>query len=247
MKALEGKTAVVTGGARGIGEAIARRLVADGCNMVILDIQEDAAKKTAEDLAKSGVKTASYALDVADAEAATEVMKSIAKEFGGIDILVNNAGITRDNVLLRMKEDEWDAVLRVNLRSVYACTKAAARYLLKSPAGRIVNIASVVGVMGNAGQANYSASKAGIIGFTKSCAKEFASRKITANAVAPGFIRTAMTDTLSEDVVNQMLAAIPLASFGEVADVAEAVRFLAGEESRYITGQVIQVDGGMVM
>ena len=185
--------------------------------------------------------------DISSTDAATEMIDQAVKEFGRIDILVNNAGITRDGLLMRMKEEDWDAVLTTNLKGVFNCTKAAVKYMMKQKAGRIVNISSVVGVMGNAGQANYSAAKAGVIGFTKAVAKEVAARGITVNAIAPGFIKTDMTSVLSEKVVEGMLNSIPLHKLGETEDIAKAVLFLASDDANYITGQTLHVDGGMVM
>ncbi|MFW5856393.1 MAG: 3-oxoacyl-[acyl-carrier-protein] reductase [Planctomycetota bacterium] len=240
--------AIVTGGARGIGEAIARRLAADGLAIAIWDVNEDAAKATADAIASDhGVPTAGAAVDVTDADAVAAAAKDAHGAFGGIAALVNNAGITRDNLILRMKEEDWDLVLRINLKGAFLCTQAAGRYMLKARAGRIVNIASVVGVMGNAGQANYSASKGGLISLTKTSAKEFAARGVTVNAIAPGYIRTAMTDELSDEVKEAMQGIIPLGSFGEAEDVAAATAFLLSGAARYITGQVLHVDGGMVM
>ena len=185
--------------------------------------------------------------DISSTDAATEMIDQAVKEFGRIDILVNNAGITRDGLLMRMKEEDWDAVLTTNLKGVFNCTKAAVKYMMKQKAGRIVNISSIVGVMGNAGQANYSAAKAGVIGFTKAVAKEVAARGITVNAIAPGFIKTDMTSVLSEKVVEGMLNSIPLHKLGETEDIAKAVLFLASDDANYITGQTLHVDGGMVM
>ncbi len=243
-----GKTAVVTGGAQGIGEAIARRLARQGVNLVLWDVQEQSSRATAKAVAASaGVRAEGMAVDVTDAQAVAQAAKQAHKAFDGIDLLVNNAGVTRDNLLLRLPEADWDLVLRVNLKGAFLCTQAVGRYMLKARAGRIVNIASIIGLMGNAGQANYAASKGGLIALTKSTAKEFARRGVTANAVAPGFIRTAMTDALEESTQQEMLGAIPLARFGEAGDVAGAVEFLLSDAAAYITGQVLVVDGGMVM
>lgn len=245
---MRGRNAVITGGARGIGEAIAKALAKMGANIIIWDVLEDQAKATADALAKEfGVKTGGYSVNVTNGESVEAAAEAAAKDFGSIDVLVNNAGITRDGLLIRMKEEDWDAVLAINLKGVWQCTKSVGRIMLKARKGAIVNIASVVGVMGNAGQANYSASKAGVIGLTKTSAKEFASRGIRVNAVAPGFIRTAMTDKLTEDQRAKMAALIPLGSLGTPEDVADAVAFLASDASRYITGQVVNVCGGMVM
>jgi 3-oxoacyl-[acyl-carrier protein] reductase len=193
------------------------------------------------------VKVRGYKVNVTDSSEVDQAVGQVLKDLGRLDVLVNNAGITRDGLIMRMKDEDWDAVLAVNLKGTFLCTRAASRPMLKQRAGRIVNIASVVGLMGNAGQANYSASKAGIIGLTKSCAKEFGSRGVTVNAVAPGFIKTAMTDKLTEEQRSKMLELVPLGRLGEVADVAAAVAFLASDDAGYVTGQVLTVDGGMVM
>ncbi len=242
------KTAIITGGARGIGEAIARKLAAAGANIVIWDVMEDVAVETATKLGDEfGVKTRGLGVNVTSSEAVDEATKAILKEFGNIDLLVNDAGITRDNIILRMKEEDWDLVLNINLKGAFLCTKAIGRYMLKARYGRIVNIASVIGLMGNAGQANYGASKAGLIGLTKTSAKEFASRGVTVNAVAPGYIRTAMTDALKDEVKEEMLKLVPLRKLGEPEDVASCVGFLLSDSAKYVTGQVLTVDGGMVM
>ncbi len=243
----EGKIAVVTGAARGIGQAIAYNLAARGADIVLGDIKAEWLSESAEGIKKLGRKVWCFELDVTNATAVQNVFNDIAAETGRIDILVNNAGITKDGLLMRMSEEDWDAVLTVNLKGTFACTKAVSRIMMKQRSGSIINIASVVGLMGNAGQANYAASKGGVIAFTKSVAKEFASRNIRANAVAPGFISSKMTDALSDEVRQKMLEAIPLASFGTPEDVANAVAFLASDQSSYITGQVISVNGGMVM
>ena len=243
----EGKIAVVTGAARGIGQAIAYNLAARGVDIVLGDIKAEWLSESAEGVKKLGRKVWCFELDVTNATAVQNTFNDIAAETGRIDILVNNAGITKDGLLMRMSEEDWDAVLTVNLKGTFACTKAVSRIMMKQRSGSIINIASVVGLMGNAGQANYAASKGGVIAFTKSVAKEFASRNIRANAVAPGFISSKMTDALSDEVRQKMLEAIPLASFGTPEDVANAVAFLASDQSSYITGQVISVNGGMVM
>ena len=243
----EGKIALITGAARGIGQAIAFDLAARGADIVVCDIKAEWLTETAEGVEKLGKKAYCFELDVTNAEAVQKVVNDIAAATGRIDILVNNAGITRDGLLMRMSEEDWDAVLTVNLKGTFVCTKAVSRIMMKQRSGAIINIASVVGLMGNAGQANYAASKGGVIAFTKSVAKELSSRNIRANAVAPGFISSKMTDALSDEVRQKMLDAIPLASFGTPQDVANAVAFLASDQSSYITGQVISVNGGMVM
>ncbi len=243
----EGKIALITGAARGIGQAIAFDLAARGADIVVCDIKAEWLTETAEGVEKLGKKAYCFELDVTNAEAVQKVVNDIAAATGRIDILVNNAGITRDGLLMRMSEEDWDAVLTVNLKGTFVCTKAVSRIMMKQRSGAIINIASVVGLMGNAGQANYAASKGGVIAFTKSVAKELSSRNIRANAVAPGFISSKMTDALSDEVRQKMLDAIPLSSFGTPQDVANAVAFLAGDQSSYITGQVLSVNGGMVM
>lgn len=245
---MQGKTAIITGGARGIGEAIATVLARMGANIVIWDVLADQAKATADNLAKEhNVKTAGFAVDVTKADSVDAATEGALKEFGSLDILINNAGITRDGLIIRMKEEDWDQVIAINLKGVWQCTKSVGKVMLKARKGSIVNIASVVGVMGNAGQANYSASKAGVIGLTKTSAKEFAPRGVRVNAVAPGYIRTAMTDKLNDEQRTKMQALIPLGELGTPQDVADAVAFLASEAARYITGQTINVCGGMVM
>jgi 3-oxoacyl-[acyl-carrier protein] reductase len=243
----KGKTAIVTGSARGIGQAIALDLASKGADLVICDVKAEWLTETEAALKQLGAKVTCKELDVTSSEACQRVFNEIAEENGRIDILVNNAGITRDGLLMRMSDDDWDAVLTVNLKGTFNCTKAVTRTMMKQRSGSIINIASVVGIMGNAGQANYAASKGGVIAFTKSVAKELSSRNIRANAVAPGFISSKMTDALSDDVRQKMLDAIPLNSFGTPQDVANAVAFLAGDQSSYITGQVLSVNGGMVM
>jgi 3-oxoacyl-[acyl-carrier protein] reductase len=247
MMDFKGQVALVTGGARGIGRSIAERLAAGGADIVVADIALDAAEETAGELAKTGVRAIASAADVADGESVASLIKESVEEMGRLDILVNNAGITRDGLVMRMKDEDWDSVLAINLKSVFLCSKEAVKVMAKQRYGRIVNIASVVAFMGNPGQANYSASKAGMVGLTKTVAREYASRGITANAVAPGFIVTAMTDALPENVKEEMLRAIPLGKFGTPGDVAEAVAFLASTNASYITGQAIHVNGGMYM
>ncbi|MGD0884798.1 MAG: 3-oxoacyl-[acyl-carrier-protein] reductase [Thermodesulfovibrionales bacterium] len=241
------QVALVTGSARGIGKAIAEGLARRGADVVIADVNLDDARRTSAELAGLGGKTMAVSIDVSKSEEVIKAFEEIVKTFGRLDILVNNAGITRDNLLLRMKEDEWDAVIAVNLKGVFLCSKEAVKIMAKQRVGRIINIASVVAFMGNPGQANYSASKAGIVGLTKTIAKEYASRGITCNAVAPGFITTAMTDALTENVKEEMKKAIPMARFGTIDDVAHAVLFFALPDSGYITGQVMHVNGGMYM
>jgi len=243
----KGQVAVITGGARGIGKAIAEALARKGVNIVIADISSEQAQGTAAEIGKLGVKATGVGLDVSKAVEVNSAFGEIAKEYGKIDILVNNAGVTRDGLIMRMKEEDWDAVININLKSVFLCSKEAVKVMAKQRYGRIINISSVVAFMGNPGQANYSASKAGIVGLTKTTAKEYASRGITANAVAPGFITTAMTEALPENVKEDMKRAIPLGSFGTTDDVANAVVFLASSGACYITGQVIHVNGGMYM
>nr|WP_306688661.1 3-oxoacyl-[acyl-carrier-protein] reductase [Candidatus Magnetominusculus xianensis] len=242
-----GQTALVTGSARGIGKGIALALAKKGVNVVISDVNIEEAKVVATEMEALGVKAMPLKFDVSNSVEVTSAFAQISEAFGRLDILVNNAGITRDALIMRMKDEDWDAVININLKSVFLCSKEAVKLMSKQRYGRIVNIASVVAFMGNAGQANYSASKAGIIGLTKTTAKEYAKRGITANAVAPGFIKTAMTDALPEKVKEDMLAAIPIGQFGEIDDVANAVAFLVSPEARYITGNVIHVNGGMYM
>jgi len=244
---LKGKVALVTGGARGIGRAIAERLGSAGADLALFDVLPELEAAAAELAAGLGVKVRGYRVNVTVAAEVDAAVEAVLRDLGRLDVLVNNAGITRDNLLMRMKDEEWDAVLAVNLKGAFLCTRAVARPMLKQRSGRIVNIASVVGLMGNAGQANYAASKAGLIGLTKSSAKELASRGVTVNAVAPGYIRTAMTDQLSAEQKNKMLGLVPLGRMGEAADVAAAVAFLASDDAGYVTGQVLTVDGGMVM
>ena len=246
MAQLEGKVAIVTGAARGIGQAIALKMAAEGADLALCDLQQDWLAETAGKVAALGRKSLSYAVNVGSGEAVTAVVGQIAKDFGKIDILVNNAGITKDGLVIRMSEADWDAVLDVNLKGTFLFSKTAARFMMKARCGAIVNIASIVGLIGNAGQCNYSASKGGVVALTKSLAKELASRNIRANAVAPGFIHSKMTDVLSEDVKKRMWEAIPLGRFGEPEDVANTVVFLASDAAAYVTGQVVNVCGGMV-
>jgi 3-oxoacyl-[acyl-carrier protein] reductase len=245
---LKDQVAIVTGGAQGIGRSVSEALAKEGASIVVSDINLEAAQKTAEEIkVKYNVETLAVAGNVAIfADCENLVQKSLDK-FSKINILINNAGITKDNLVLRMSEAEWDSVISVNLKGVFNCTKAASKFLLKQRSGRIVNIASVVGLMGNAGQANYSASKGGVIALTKTCAREFSSRGVLVNAVAPGFIRTAMTDKLSDEQKNKLAEQIPLGRLGEPEDVAKACVFLSSDESSYITGLVVSVNGGMYM
>ncbi len=243
----KGQVALVTGGARGIGKTIAENLAKKGVALAIADVSVESAGETARELASLGVKTSALRLDVSKSDQVVKAFEDIVREFGRLDIVVNNAGITKDGLVLRMKEEDWDAVININLKGVFLCSKEAVKVMVKQKYGRIINIASVVAFMGNPGQANYSASKAGIVGLTKTVAREYASRGITVNAVAPGFIATAMTDALAENVKREMLKSIPVGKFGSVDDVANAVAFLASPESGYITGHVIHVNGGMYM
>jgi 3-oxoacyl-[acyl-carrier protein] reductase len=243
----EGRVAVITGGARGIGRSIAKELAAGGATLALVDVLLDVAEETAAEFRSQGVEAAAFAANVANPEDVTRMCGEVIERFGKIDILVNNAGITRDNLIMRMKEADWDAVIAVNLKGTFNCIKAVTRAMMKARYGRIVNIASVVGVMGNAGQANSSASKAGVIGLTKTAAKELASRNITVNAVAPGYIQTDMTDKVTDAARDAFLTNIPLGRAGQPEDVARAVRFLCSDDADYITGQVLNIDGGMVM
>ncbi|HAR97105.1 MAG TPA: 3-oxoacyl-[acyl-carrier-protein] reductase [Deltaproteobacteria bacterium] len=239
---MKGKVTIVTGASQGIGRAIAEFLAEKGSDLVLLDVTDGA--DLASDLTKKGVRAVFRSLDVTDFQAVERTFNEVAKEMGQIDCLVNNAGITRDKLLLRMTEDDWDQVMRVNLKGVFNCTKAVLRHLLKK-GGSIVSLSSVTGLMGNAGQSNYAASKAGLIGFTKSIAKEYGERNIRANAVAPGFIQTSMTDVLDEGVKEKMKQSIPLKRAGEPLDVAKVVYFLLSDYGSYITGEVINVSGGL--
>lgn len=245
---LEGKKALVTGASRGIGREVALELARQGADVAVNFAGSEAkAKEVVEEIKALGRKAFSVQCDVADSESVTGMIKEVIEQFGRVDILVNNAGITRDNLLMRMKEEEWDSVINTNLKGVFLCTKAVTRQMMKQRSGRIINMASIVGVSGNAGQANYVAAKAGVIGLTKSTAKELASRGITVNAIAPGFISTDMTEELTDEVQKAMLSQIPLARFGDPKDVASVASFLASDASSYMTGQTLHVDGGMVM
>ncbi len=247
MFELNGKTALVTGSARGLGQAIALKLAEAGADLALCDLDAAWLEETAGKVRALGRRAECYGVNVAEGDSVTAGIKAIEKDFGKIDILVNNAGITKDGLLMRMSEADWDAVLDVNLKGTFLCTKAVMRGMMKQRSGTIVNIASVIGLMGNAGQANYAASKGGVISFSKTVAKELASRNVRCNAVAPGFIRTAMTDALDEEVQNKMKELIPLRRFGEPEDVANVVLFLASDVSAYVTGQVVSTCGGMVM
>jgi 3-oxoacyl-[acyl-carrier protein] reductase len=246
MLDLTGKVAVVTGAARGIGRVITERLVGAGAAVALVDVTEDSVGQAATEVAGTGANARGYRCDVSSFEEVTTVAGRIQADFGRVDLLVNNAGITRDRLFVRMTPDDWSQVIAVNLTGTFNFTKAIAPSLLRQRSGSIVNIASVVGQAGNAGQANYAASKAGVIGMTKSLAREFAARGVRVNAVAPGFIRTAMTDGLAEEVQAQMRQTIPLGRFGEAGDVANVVMFLVSDLAGYVTGQVINCDGGMI-
>jgi len=245
---MQGRVAVITGGARGIGRAIAEKLALLGADIVIADMLDELAGKTADEISDIvHRKMLAVKVNVADGKSSGEMIDRTVQHFGRIDILVNNAGITRDMLILRMEEADWDSVLDVNLKGVFNCSKAAIRPMMKQRYGRIVNISSVSGQAGQAGQANYSASKAGVIGFTKALAREVASRQITVNAVAPGFIPTYLTNDLTEDLKKSILSATPIGRMGKPEEIAAAVAFLASEEAAYITGQVLAVDGGLAM
>ncbi len=247
MNQLEGRVALVTGGARGIGRAICERLAADGANLAVVDIMQETAEKTVSEFKEAGIDAIAIAANVAKYEDAETAIKSVLEAYGRIDILVNCAGITKDNLLMRMSENEWDAVIAVNLKGTYNFIKAAIRPMMKARYGKIINISSVVGRAGNAGQVNYSASKAGVIGITKSVAKELGSRNIMVNAVAPGYIMTEMTKVLPQETKDFFVKMIPLKRGGQPQDVANVVAFLAGPDSDYVTGQVINVCGGFLM
>ncbi|MBI5817918.1 MAG: 3-oxoacyl-[acyl-carrier-protein] reductase [Verrucomicrobia bacterium] len=243
----DNKIALVTGAGRGIGQAIALKLAADGADIAVVDLKPEFCAETCDKVRALGRRAWAYGADVSKAASVEETVAKVLADCGKVDILVNNAGITKDTLLMRMSEADWDAVLDINLKGTFLFTKALAREFVKQRSGRIVNIASVIGLVGNAGQCNYGASKAGVIGFTKSVARELASRSVTCNAVAPGFIETKMTAGLSEELRQKMMANIPLRRLGSPDDVANAVRFLASDQAAYITGQVLTVDGGMVM
>ena len=242
------QVAIITGAGRGIGHAIALQLAAEGARVAVVSRTELNALKTADEInAKHAGMAKAYAVDVADHSAVKELTEKIVTDFSRIDILVNNAGLTRDGLSMRMSEEDWDIVLNTNLKGAFNFIQAVQRTMLRQRSGRIINIASVAGLMGNAGQANYAASKAGLVGLTKTIAREMASRGITVNAVAPGFISTDMTDVLPDNIKSSVVAQIPLGSFGQPSDIAAAVAFLASGEAKYITGQCLTVDGGMVM
>jgi 3-oxoacyl-[acyl-carrier protein] reductase len=244
---LTNKICLVTGATRGIGKAIAEQLGAQGATVIGTATSDNGAASISANLADAGIAGKGCVLNVTDLEAVDALVKSIAEEYGPVSVLVNNAGITRDNLLMRMKEEEWDDIMSTNLKSVFRLSKAVMRGMMKARNGRIINITSVVGVSGNAGQANYAAAKAGVIGFTKSLAQEIASRGVTVNAVAPGFINTDMTKSLSEEQITKMTANIPAARLGEPSDIAASVVFLASDESSYLTGTTLHVNGGMYM
>lgn len=242
---LKDKNVFITGAAQGIGKEIAHQMAQEGAHIGIADINEEKAHEVKDEIEKSGQKAWAVKIDVSKGEDVTAALGTFVKESGRIDVLVNNAGITRDGLILRMKDEDWDAVLTINLKSAFLCSREALKYMTKQRAGAIVNISSVVAFMGNAGQVNYSASKAGLMGLTRTLAREYASRGIRVNAVAPGYIQTAMTDKISQKAKDALLQTIPLAKLGTAEDVAKAVVFLSCEDARYITGQVIHVNGGM--
>lgn len=248
MGLLEGKTALITGGSRGIGRAVALKFAQEGAQVAITaSAYHEKAQETEKDILKEGTKAAAYGADARDFEAASKTVEQALNDFGRIDILVNNAGITRDNLLMRMSEEDWDEVISSNMKSVFNYTRAIQQVMLRQRGGVIINMSSVVGLMGNAGQSNYAASKAGIVGFTKSVAKELGSRGIRANAIAPGFVRTDMTSKLSEDRVKEYEKSIPLQRMGNPEDIANVAVFLASDLAAYVTGEIISVDGGMYM
>ena len=244
---LQDKVALITGGAQGIGKEIALTFADAGAHIIVCDVNESILEQTATEIKNKGRDILALKADVTNAHEVDDVVRKSLDKYQRIDILINNAGITRDNLLARMSEEEWDLVLSVNLKGVFLFTKAVARPMMKQRHGRIINIASIIGLVGNAGQANYSASKGGVIALTKTTAKELAKRNILVNAIAPGFIKTAMTDKLTEDIRNEMLKMVPLQRFGIPGDIAKVALFLASDYASYITGQVITVDGGMVM
>lgn len=247
MATMTGKVALVTGAARGIGQAIAKKLASEGCDVALCDLKAEWLAETVGLIEAMGRKVKCFEVDVGNSAAVDAAVNGAVKEFGKIDILVNNAGITKDTLMIRMSEQDWDAVMTVNLKGTFLFTKAVARPMMKQRTGAIVNVASIIGLIGNAGQCNYAASKAGVIALTKSAAKELASRNVRVNAVAPGFIETKMTEALPEEVRTKMLGAIPMGRFGQPEDVANVVLFLASDMSSYMTGQVLPICGGMVM
>ena len=244
---LEGKNILITGAAQGIGKSIAIEMAKEGANIGVADINLGTAESAAQEISSSGVKSTALQLDVSNQSSVTDAVQAFTKELGSLDVLVNNAGITRDTLLMRMKEEDWDAVLNINLKGTFLCMKESGKVMAKQRYGKIINISSVVAFIGNPGQANYSASKAGLLGLTRTVAREYASRGIRVNAIAPGFIKTAMTDVLPDNVKDEMMKAIPLGQFGTPEDVARAAIFLSSPESDYLTGQVIHVNGGMYM
>ncbi len=247
MYNFEGKVVIITGSARGIGFAIAETFAENGATSIILDLFQDAVDEAVKKITDKGLKAIGYVANITESELIGNLFKEIFQKFGKIDILINNAGITKDGLLMKMKESDWDAVINVNLKGTFICTQKVCRFMMKQRQGVILNISSVIGIIGNAGQANYAASKGGIITLTKSAAKEFASRNIRVNAIAPGFIETEMTAQLPKEIVDKYLEAIPLRHMGTSKDVANLCLFLASEEADYITGQTIQVDGGLIM
>ncbi|MDE5413002.1 3-oxoacyl-[acyl-carrier-protein] reductase [Alkalihalobacterium chitinilyticum] len=245
---LNGKVALVTGASRGIGKSIALELAQNGAKVAVNYAgSKEKAEAVVSEIVANGGEAIAIQADVADSDAVQSMVKEVISTYGSLDILVNNAGITRDTLVMRMKDEDWDAVLNTNLKGVFLCAKAVTRQMMKQRSGRIINISSVVGVLGNAGQANYVAAKAGVIGLTKSLARELANRNITVNAVAPGFIETDMTDQLTDEIKESMLSQIPLSKLGQPQEIARVVRFLASEDSSYMTGQTLHVDGGMYM
>ena len=244
---LENQVALVTGGARGIGREIARLFAAEGADVALFDVNAETLAQTAQELRALGRRVEGIVVDVTDGKQVDDGVAKVLDKLGKIDILINNAGITKDGLLVRMDDAQWDRVLDINLKGTFLCTRAVAKSMMKQRRGRVVNIASIVGLIGNPGQANYAASKAGVIGLTKTVAKELASRGVTCNAIAPGFIKTEMTDALPEQAKQRLMEAIPMGTLGEPLDVARAALFLVGEASRYITGHVLVVDGGLAM